>query len=263
MWLPDVYQGAPTPITAFMSAGVKLSVVWVFVRVLVFGIGSGAGGWWGALCALAAITMTVGNLAALVQTNVKRMLAYSSIAHAGYIMLGVLGSSLLVKSGDAVSASSALFYSVAYAVMTVGSFIAVGMAEPAHGRGAELSDLDGLSARRPMLALALSVLMFSLAGMPPTAGFFAKFYVFKAAVDSNLYWLAVLGVVNSLVSFYYYLRIMIHAYMNGPAGDSGAGGRDAPGAAVVAVCLILVLVFGLAPDLLQGAASSAISAISR
>jgi NADH-quinone oxidoreductase subunit N len=204
MWTPDAYEGAPTSVTAFMSVGVKAAGFAVLGRVLVYAFGDLYSSWVWVLAILAILTMTVGNLAALRQTNLKRMLAYSSIAHAGYILVGL-------AAGTSFGIRAVLFYLFVYVFMNAAAFaviIAVGRFEGSVGRGETLGDFAGLGARQPWLAVIMALLMFSLAGVPPLAGFFAKLWVFSAAVQADLTWLAVIGVVNSVVAAYYYLRVV-------------------------------------------------------
>jgi NADH-quinone oxidoreductase subunit N len=268
MWLPDVYQGAPTPVTAFMAAGIKAAVVWALMRILVYTVGFSAGHWWTPLCFLAVATMVVGNVAALVQGNIKRMLAYSSMAHTGYILSGLLAAGVLPSGPLSTEAAASVgYYLAVYAMMTVAAFTVAGMTESGDGRGVTMKGVEGLSRRRPGVALALAVTMFSLAGMPPTAGFFAKFYVFKAAVNAGLYWLAVIGVLNSLVSFYYYLRVLVHAYME--SGDAERGTDEKPpirvdvfSAACLAVAVGALLWLGIFPSQLSEAAVRAVASIA-
>jgi NADH-quinone oxidoreductase subunit N len=211
MWTPDAYQGAPTSVTAFMSVGAKAAGFAALIRVVLYTFGDLQANWELVLAILATLTMTVGNLGALRQTNLKRMLAYSSIAHAGYILAGVAAG----PSGQ-LGASAVLFYLFAYAFMNVAAFavvIAVGRFAGSGGRGETLEDLAGLGARKPGLAAAMALCMLSLAGVPPLAGFLAKLYVFGAAVEAGLTWLAVVGVINSVVSAAYYLRVVVAMYM--------------------------------------------------
>jgi len=209
MWTPDAYEGAPTSVTAFMSVGAKAAGFAALGRVVLYALGALNGEWVWVLAVLSALTMTVGNLAALRQTNLKRMLAYSSIAHAGYILAGV-------AAGNELGTSGLLFYLFAYAFMNVGAFaviIAVGRFGSPAGGGETLDDLAGLAAHKPGLAVAMALFMLSLAGVPPLAGFLAKLYVFGAAVQAGLTWLAIFGVINSVVSAYYYLRVVVAMYM--------------------------------------------------
>ena len=199
-WVPDVYHGAPTPVTAFFSVGPKAAGFAVLLRIFVFGFGRMIEldmAFW----VLAVLTMTVGNVLALRQNNVKRMLAYSSIAHAGYILVA-----FAVGGSEAVSA--AVFYLVAYTMFNLGAFAIVTLLETRSGCKSEFSELAGLSKSSPYLAAVLALFMFALAGFPPTVGFVGKFYIFAAAVKNGYIWLAVIGVMNSFVSVYYYLRVI-------------------------------------------------------
>jgi NADH-quinone oxidoreductase subunit N len=217
MWVPDVYQGAPTSVTAFMSVGAKAAGFAALARVLLYAFPTLASSWMVPLSALAVLTMTLGNLAAIAQTDIKRMLAYSSIAHAGYILVGVVAA-------NAAGAAGILFYLLAYAFMNVGAFataIVVGRrGEP----GVEIADYAGLASRRPFLTAAMAIFMLSLAGVPPLAGFMGKFYLFSAAVQADLTWLAIIGVLNSVLSAFFYLRVIVVLYMQGTR-DEGQGTR--------------------------------------
>jgi NADH-quinone oxidoreductase subunit N len=258
MWTPDVYQGAPTSVTAFMSVGAKAAGFAALGRVVLYAFGDLQGDWVWLLAILAALTMTVGNLAALRQTNLKRMLAYSSIAHAGYILVGV-------AAGDVLGINAVLFYLLGYAFMNVGAFaviIASGRFEGAKEGGESLDDLAGLSARSPGLAAAMTLFMLSLAGIPPLVGFLGKLYVFTAAVQADLTWLAVIGVVNSVVSAYYYLRVVVSMYMRETA-VAGAAKRPVCPALQVSVGLasVVTVVIGLWPQLIFDLAGVAATAL--
>jgi NADH-quinone oxidoreductase subunit N len=210
MWTPDVYQGAPTPITSLMATAVKAASFGAFLRVFLVCFMPSRGEWVGVVWVLAVITMTAGNLMALVQRNIKRMLAYSSIAHAGYILVGIAA----LGGDDPTAASSVMFYVLAYAFMTLGAFALVSAIEKKGiTRGLEEADYAGLGLQHPFLGFSMAVFMFSLAGIPPTAGFFAKYYVFSSAVARGLTSLAVIGVLNSALSLYYYLRVIVAMYM--------------------------------------------------
>lgn len=205
-WVPDVYQGAPTPVTAFFSVGPKAAGFAVLLRVFLFGFADMtmlSDLFW----VLAVLTMSVGNVLALRQNNVKRMLAYSSIAHAGYILVA-----LAVGGADAISA--AIFYLVAYAMFNLGGFAVVTLLETRSGCKSDFPELAGLSKSSPYLSAVLALFMFSLAGFPPTVGFVGKFYVFSAAVKAGFIWLAVIGVMNSFLSVYYYLRVVKTSYLD-------------------------------------------------
>jgi NADH-quinone oxidoreductase subunit N len=204
-WTPDVYEGAPTPITAFISTASKAAGFAVLVRFMLAAFPMIEGQWTTILAIMAAATMTLGNLLALVQSNIKRLLAYSSIAHAGNAMIGLVALSEL-------GSASVVFYLVAYVVTNLLAFGVVILFARAAGSD-EIRDYAGLSRRSPGLALALLVAMLSLAGMPPLAGFVAKVYVFAAAVQSGWIWLAFVGVLNAIVGLYYYLIVLKYAYL--------------------------------------------------
>lgn len=203
-WVPDVYHGAPTPITAFFSVGPKAAGFAVLLRIFLVGF-SGMEILSEIFWVLAVLTMTVGNIFALKQTNVKRMLAYSSIAHAGYLLIA-----LAVGGQEAVSA--AIFYIIAYSIFNLGGFAIVTLLETRSGCKSNFSELPGLAKANPYLSGVLALFMFALCGFPPTLGFFGKFYLFSAAVEANFIWLAVIGVMNSFISVYYYLRVIKASY---------------------------------------------------
>ncbi len=202
MWAPDVYEGAPTPITAFLSVGSKAAAVAMLLRIFVEGLPFLADIWQPMFWVLAVLTMTVGNVAALTQSNVKRMLAYSSIAHAGYVLIGVV-------AGTSRGVTAILVYMVVYAFMQLGAFAVIVMLRRTDVVGDELKDLSGLYFRHPAAACAMLFFMLSLGGIPPTAGFMGKFWLFGAAIESGYIWLAVIGVVNSAISLYYYVRVIV------------------------------------------------------
>jgi NADH-quinone oxidoreductase subunit N len=218
MWAPDAYEGAPTPVTGFMAAGVKAAAFCAIVRILGSAFSSPAliydvTGWANLLSIGAALTMTLGNLAAARQENIKRLLAYSSIAHAGYLMIGVVASGL----GIATAKPAVLFYLVIYTFTTLGAFGVVAWVGNRKDERLFVDDWAGVASARPGVALAMTIFLLSLGGVPPTGGFFGKFYLFKAAMESpQLYWLVVLGVLNSVLSIYYYLRIIVAMYFRDP-----------------------------------------------
>jgi NADH-quinone oxidoreductase subunit N len=212
MWAPDVYQGAPTPVTAFMSAGPKAAAFAVLLRVFLTAFEPIGDTWEPLVWMSALLSMTIGNFAALAQSNVKRMLAYSSIAHAGYVLVAITA-----RSEGGVAA--AMFYLAAYVLMNIGAFAVVGHISGKGEKYLRIEDLSGLGVRQPMTAAAFSIFLLSLIGVPLTGGFFGKFYIFKAALESKLVWLAVLGLLNSAVAAYYYLRILVVMYMQEP-GDA-------------------------------------------
>jgi NADH-quinone oxidoreductase subunit N len=211
MWTPDVYQGAPSAVTAFMAAGAKIAGFAALLRVFVMAFPSIASDMAPILAVIAALTMIVGNVVAIAQTNIKRLLAYSSIAHAGYILMAFVPYGQ--KNVVATSVAAGLFYLVSYAITNFGAWAVVIALEKAEGKGLELNDYAGLGRRHPALAAAMAVFMLSLTGVPPTLGFVGKFYLFSAAVQGQYYLLAVIGVLTSLISAYYYLRVVVIMYM--------------------------------------------------
>jgi NADH-quinone oxidoreductase subunit N len=253
-WTPDVYEGAPTPVTAFMAAGVKTAAFAVLARIFLSsetGAATQATAFGGILAALAVLTMIFGNLLALPQRSVKRMLAYSSIAHAGYLLVGVVSSAVAGAREKALA--GILFYLVAYSATAIGAFAVVGAVER-RSRGDEepadtwdLQRFSGLAARRPGLAFAMAVFLLSLAGIPPTAGFLGKLYIFQAAIGAQLYGLAVMGILTSVLGAYYYLRVVVYMYMRPPEGEPDALASPAMSVALVAAVAVVVL-FGIIAD---------------
>ncbi len=222
MWTPDVYQGAPTSVTAFMAAGAKAAGFAALLRVFILAFPTLELDLTPVLWVLAALTMIVGNIVAISQTNIKRMLAYSSIAHAGYILMALVTFGNSAVAADA--ASSALFYLLAYALTNFGAWSVVIALEKAEDKGLELSDYAGLGKKYPGMALAMMIFMLSFTGVPPTLGFLGKFFVFRTVLDAGFIWLAIVGVLTSLISAYYYLRILVIMYMQeGDPEISGDG----------------------------------------
>ncbi|MCJ7547212.1 MAG: NADH-quinone oxidoreductase subunit N [Deltaproteobacteria bacterium] len=242
MWTPDVYEGAPTSVTAFMATGVKAAGFAAFVRVFFSALPALQPYWKEIMWILAVATMTGGNIIALSQSNIKRMLAYSSIAHAGYILVAF-------TAGNELGIASILFYLLAYVFMNIGAFTVVILLGKKGKENTLISDYTGIGYHHPLLAIAMTIFMFSLAGIPPTAGFMAKFYVFSAAVKANYYWLAIIGVLNSAVAAYYYLRVLIYMYFREPEKEPAIRGF-AP-AAVLAIIIAVwgVLNMGILPSL--------------
>ncbi len=218
MWTPDVYHGAPTPVTAFMAVGAKAAGFAALLRVFVTAFPTLDADLTPVVWALAALTMFVGNVVAIAQTNIKRMLAYSSIAHTGYILMAFVAFGDLATRADAVA--SALFYLVTYALTSYGAWAAVIALEKQDGQGLEINDFAGLGRRRPALAAAMTVFMLSLTGMPPTLGLVGKFYLFRTVIEAGQVWLAVVGVLTSLISAYYYLRVVVVMYMREGAPET-------------------------------------------
>ncbi|MGD8813841.1 MAG: NADH-quinone oxidoreductase subunit N [Anaerolineales bacterium] len=211
MWTPDVYQGAPSAVTAFMAVGAKAGGFAGLLRVFLAAFPGLAADWVPVVVWIAAITMTWGNIAAIAQTNIKRMLAYSSIAHAGYILMALPAAAKAGMAPEAIS--GALFYLMAYAITNLGAWAVVLALEKEEGKGLEIEDYAGLGARRPLLAITMMIFMLSLTGIPPTVGFVGKFYVFRAVIASDLIGLALVGVITSLISAFYYLRVIVMMYM--------------------------------------------------
>jgi NADH-quinone oxidoreductase subunit N len=252
VWTPDVYEGAPAPIVGFMSTAPKAAAFAVLLRV-VFTIN--APGRVGLLWVAAALSMTLGNVGALVQTNVKRLLAYSSIAHAGYLLMAFA----VTGSQDSVGGiSAAMFYTAAYAAMNVGAFAVVSHFGNVGERYVSLEDYEGLGRSSPLLAALLTIFLLSLIGIPMTGGFFAKFYVFSAAVKSRLIWLTLIGVVNSAVGAYYYLRVIVMMYMREARKEVPVAPIPLGLGVALAVSLVATLYLGILPNrVLQYAQQSA------
>lgn len=259
-WAPDVYEGAPTPVTAFMATGVKLVTFVAFLRFVRGDMFAHDGGevfvtimqW------LAAFTMVAGNIAAIMQDNLKRMLAYSSIAHSGYTMIGLIAAALGGESwrGDL----GVIYYTLSYAVMTMGAFAIICSLEKKEDDIIVIDDLKGLSSRHPWAAGLFSIFLFSLAGIPPLVGFFGKFFIFAAAIKQGLFWLAVWGAISSVIGVYYYLRPIVYMYMKEGEGALVAGQYKLTRALIV-VMAVLVVVFGLATESLYEQVRQAINSL--
>jgi NADH-quinone oxidoreductase subunit N len=253
MWVPDAYEGAPTTITGYMSVMSKTAAAAAFIRVFGVSLASMHQEVSGALWVLAVLTMTLGNVVAIAQSNIKRMLAYSSIAHAGYLLVAL-------TAGGGAGYASVLFYVLSYAFMTLGAFGVVSLLRREDGEAIDISNYSGLAGRHGLLAAAMAVFMISLAGIPPTAGFFAKFYVFSAAVRAGYIDLAVIGVLNSLVSVYFYMRIVYLMYMKEETGPvQFAGSR--PGRVALALCVLGTILLGVLPSFLARLAESSVASI--
>lgn len=249
VWTPDVYEGAPTPVTAFMAAGPKAAGFAAFLRVFIFGFPiattvASTGGyahkaWLGAVAIMAILTMTVGNVVAIVQNNVKRMLAYSSIAHAGYALVGFVAAGAAANPMDRSAALSAVaFYLLTYAVMNMGAFAIVTLIARRGDRSTNVDDYQGIGFRTPLLAFSLSLFLLSLLGMPLTAGFMGKIVVFGAALKAGYVWLVVIGVLNAAVSAYYYLRLIVVMFFR----ESAAAWDPPRIPASLAIALIITIV---------------------
>jgi len=242
MWAPDVYEGAPTPITAFLSVGSKAAAFAMLLRIFMEGLPSMNADWRLMFEVLSIVTMTVGNLAALTQSNLKRMLAYSSIAHAGYLLMGVVAAT---PRGVAAM----LIYLFVYGFMQLGAFAIIVMMRRRDVIGDEVKDLSGLHVRHPFAAFAMLLFMLSLGGIPPTAGFMGKLWLFGAAIDAGYVWLAVIGVLNSAVSLYYYIRVVVFMYLR--KETTGSEPVASPALAfTLAVTVVATIAFGVYPRLL-------------
>jgi NADH-quinone oxidoreductase subunit N len=269
MWAPDVYEGAPTPITGFLSVGSKAASFAMLLRIFIEGLptmrtslvearlGASAPdiGWGVLFYILAVVTMTVGNFAALTQSNLKRMLAYSSIAHAGYLLIGVV-------AGTARGVTAMLVYLFVYLFMQLGAFTVLALMRRHDVVGDELKDLNGLFFRQPFAAVAMLLFMLSLGGIPPTAGFMGKFWLFSAAIESGYVWLAVIGVLNSAVSLYYYIRIVVYMMLkNEPTGSEP---RQSPALTVALVAAVAAtLILGIYPQPLFAFAQASAEMLGR
>ena len=258
MWIPDVYHGAPTPVTLFVGSVPKIGSFVLAIRVLAEGLDAMVASWQGMLIVLAVLSMAVGNIVAIAQSNLKRMLAYSSIAHVGYMLVGVV-------AGGAPGAGAVLFYLLAYTFTTVGTFGVITLCERAGEEAVDVGDYAGLARRHPVLAATLALFLLSLVGIPPLAGFVGKFYLFGAAVRSGYLWLAVLGVLNSAVAAYYYLRVIVYMYMREPDGAS-APAVYAPsfaGGLALVISLAGIVLLGLMPAPFVDLAQSAVAPLLR
>jgi NADH-quinone oxidoreductase subunit N len=269
MWAPDVYEGSPTPIAAFLSVGSKAASFAMLLRIFVEALpafsGGGLGQWFGNplgwttfFYVLAVVTMTVGNLAALTQSNMKRLLAYSSIAHAGYVLIGVVA----FAAGSTRGITAVLIYLFVYAFMQLGAFAIVVMMRRSDAVGDELKDLSGLYFRRPVAAVMMLLFMLSLGGIPPTAGFMGKFWIFGAAIDGGFVWLAVIGVLNSVISLYYYIRVVVFMFIK----EETIGSVPSLSPALVTVLVVAAagtLYFGVHPASLFEFAEASAATLGR
>jgi NADH-quinone oxidoreductase subunit N len=245
MWAPDVYEGAPTPVTAFLSVGSKAASFAMLLRIFLEGMPSLSADWRVLFEVLAIVTMTVGNLAALTQSNIKRMLAYSSIAHAGYLLIGIVAAG----AGYSRGVTATLVYLFIYAFMQLGAFAIVILMRRQDVIGDELKDLTGLYQRRPVAAFAMLLFMLSLGGIPPTAGFMGKFWLFGAAIEAGFVWLAVIGVLNSAISLYYYIRVVVFMYLK--KDETGSVPVFSPALAIaVAAAIAGTILLGVYPRML-------------
>ena len=256
IWTPDVYEGAPTPVTALFSAGPKAATFALLLRIFAT-VNAATSYWFWAFWVLAALTMFAGNLGALVQDNVKRLLAYSSIAHAGYVLVAlaaVTGMKSDPDTGAIPAYAAVLFYLASYGFVSVGAFTVLSDLGGRGERYLKAEDFAGLGTRQPFAAAMMALFLLSFLGLPITAGFFGKLYIFKAAVKSNLIWLAILMAVNSVLGAYYYLKVIIVMYMREYKGTQPAdsSGLSATAAMVVTVAALITLYLGLAPNRILG-----------
>ncbi|MCZ7581883.1 MAG: NADH-quinone oxidoreductase subunit N [Deltaproteobacteria bacterium] len=251
MWAPDVYQGAPAPVTGLMAVGVKAAAFAAAIRVFSVAFGAQAVDWQPVIWWVAVLTILVGNFLAITQDNLKRMLAYSSIAHAGYLLIGL-------TTGYKVSGSAILFYLVAYTFMNLGAFGVLTAVSRGDDELENIPQWAGIAQKHPALAAVMALCMFSLAGIPPTAGFFAKFYLFYSAIQAGDVLIVLIAVLGSLVSLYYYLRVIVVMYMQEPAGDAVFGGLSNPARVGVLASVAGILYLGLWPRGLLAWAESAI-----
>ncbi len=254
MWTPDVYEGAPTPVTAFFSVAPKVAAMALFIRVMIYPFGDLLEQWRQIIWFISVASMLLGSFAAINQTNIKRLMAYSSIGHVGYALIGL-------AAGSEAGVRGILIYLAIYLFMNVGTF-AVILCMRRQGQMVErIDDLAGLSRSQPALALALFIFMFSMAGIPPLAGFFAKFYIFMAAIDARLFVLAVIGVVSSVVGAYYYIRIVKLMYFDEPVGAPFDRPIGAELQAVLVLSAVVILFFFIFPGPISGAADAATAAL--
>jgi NADH-quinone oxidoreductase subunit N len=262
IWTPDVYQGAPAPVTALLSTGPKAAAFAVLLRVL-SNVNAASGVWLWALWSVAVLSMFGGNLAALAQSNIKRLLAYSSIAHAGYILAALTAAAAASADPDAWTKgiAAALFYLAAYALMKLGAFLMIAQVAGPGEQRQELSDFAGLGTRQPVAAACLSLFLFSLLGLPITAGFVAKFYVFGAALSSHLIWLALAIAVNSIIGAYYYLRVIVVMYMREPQNEAPRFAIPAGAFVALLIAATGTVFFGLMPAHLAAWAARAATSL--
>jgi NADH-quinone oxidoreductase subunit N len=262
MWMPDVYEGAPAPITGFMTTGIKAASFAAFVRVFIaLGYGKGLTAAIQAhihdiIWVSAVLTMAIGNLIALSQTNLKRMLAYSSIAHSGYILVG-----LLAGPGSDQGYAPVVLYLAVYAIMNLGAFVVLTALASREDGGLNLNDLSGLSRRHPWLAFSMAVFLFSMAGIPPTAGFVAKYQLFYAAIQAGEISLVIISVLCSAISVYYYLRVLVHMYMRDPIGAAPAHRISIWSGFAVTAMVVLTLQIGVLPGRMFATVMKAVTSL--
>jgi NADH-quinone oxidoreductase subunit N len=256
MWAPDVYEGAPTTITALIATGSKSAAFAALIRVLVVALRGAQPDWAALLWGVAALTMTIGNVVALAQSNLKRMLAYSSIAHVGYMLMGLV-------AGGTQGAGAVLFYLLAYTFTTIGAFGVIALCARAGEEAVEVGDYAGLARRHPVLAATLALFLLSLIGIPPLAGFVAKFYLFGSAVRAGYVWLTVIAVLNSAVAAYYYLRVIVYMYMREPEGEAVAVTPSFAGGLALGIALLGIVLLGIVPAPFADLAQAAVAPLLR
>ncbi len=254
IWAPDVYQGAPAPVTLFMSAGPKAAAFAVFLRVFTTAFGPITNRWEPFVWSSALLTMVIGNFAALLQTNIKRLMAYSSIGHAGYVMVAIAAA---IPNHTQEAIAAAMFYLAAYSFMNIGAFAVITHFSRQGEKYVSIDDLAGLGWKQPGTAALFSIFLLSLIGVPLTGGFFGKFYIFKAALDADLVWLSILGLLSSAVAAYYYLRILVVMYMHEPGESTLTLEPLSPGIRTTLWAAALgTLILGIFPSLLLNFANS-------
>ncbi|MCH7495726.1 MAG: NADH-quinone oxidoreductase subunit N [Candidatus Marinimicrobia bacterium] len=254
MWSPDVYQGAPTPVTGFMATTTKAAAFAAMMRILFYGFPAENADWTPLFWFLSAVTMTVGNIFAIQQSNLKRMLAYSSIAHAGYLMIGI-------TVGSEVSSAGMLFYLFGYLFMNIGAFAVVQHFEGIDETRLDFESYSGLAKKHPAISLAMTLFMLALAGFPLTVGFTGKFYIFTAAINQGFVWLILIAVINSLISIYYYLRVIIYMFMKPVGEEIEISSMELPTKVALTVCVYAVLHLGILPGNFITLAKEAVSAL--
>jgi NADH-quinone oxidoreductase subunit N len=256
MWAPDVYQGAPISVTTLIATGSKAAGFAALIRLLLGTLRAAQPDWGPLMWALAVVTMTLGNVAAIAQSNLKRMLAYSSVAHVGYMMVGLV-------AGGAPGAGAILYYLLAYTFTTAGTFGVLSLCERAGEEAVDVEDYAGLGRRHPLLAGMLMLFLLSLVGIPPLAGFVGKFYLFGAAVQGGFLWLAVIAVLNSAIAAYYYLRVIVYMYMKEPEGVGATWSPSFAGGVALAVAAVGVVLLGVMPAPFAELAQTAVAPLVR
>jgi NADH-quinone oxidoreductase subunit N len=257
MWAPDVYEGAPTSITAFIATGSKAAALGALLRVLTVALKAVQPDWTVILWAVAAVTMTAGNVIAIAQSNLKRMLAYSSVAHVGYMLVGLV-------AGGVPGAGAVLYYLLAYTFTTIGAFgVILMLVERAGEEAVDVRDYAGLARRHPLLAATLSLFLLSLIGIPPLAGFVGKFYLFGSAVRAGYLWLTVVGVLNSAIAAYYYLRVIVYMYMREPDTTAARLAPTFAGSLALVIAAVGIVLLGLVPAPFVDLAQAAVAPLMR